>query len=361
MSDYFLNSPLGALDIFLRTLVRWVATLGVCLVGFGLPSQASAHTLPYCTGSSTLTFSPTLPSTIYYKPKSGTVAYAGTATWTVLSCNSINALKYLHFTFEGISGSSTTDSFIAGIPGLTTSLTGFASGTCGTSTDTATTLNTANLSFASTSTGFYNATCTLKFPFQIVANSNASASWPSTSITATQIREGQTTTTGWTTSDVYLSSTSLTKVVGLGKAVTFIPAVCTGTVASQTIALPAAGLNNLAASLYSGWIPWSLSLSSCDVTSSTAASVTFTFTGLDGDTTIVAPDTSKSTTTHVGVQIGYGGEVFTSGTAKKLGDMTSASTSYTYTLQARYAVPSGQTPTSGTLQTPAISLLMTYL
>lgn len=212
-------------------------------------------------------------------------------------------------------------------------------------------------------TSAYSGTCTIKFPFQIAANSNASASYPSTSITDTIIREGQTTTTGWfTTLLTKESSTSPTNIFALGQAVTFIPAVCTGTVASQTVALPTVSAKSLIDSSYSAWITnWSLSLSSCDVTSSTAASVTFTFTGLDGDNTIIAPDTSKSTTTHVGIQIGYGGEVFTSGTAKKLGDMSSASTSYTYTLQARYAVPSGQTPTSGTLQTPAISFLMTYL
>ena len=159
-----------------------------------------------------------------------------------------------------------------------------------------------------------------------------------------------------------------TTLVGTGKAVTFTALGCVATAASQTVTLPTAALSLINTDGYSPWITWSFGLNSCvNMSSAVTAYVAFTYTELDGTgSSIIAP--TGGTAAHVGVQVGYNGTVLANlaatdatntSKATSLGTMSSA-TSYTYTMQARYAKASSQTATAGTITGATATYTVTY-
>jgi type 1 fimbria pilin len=94
---------------------------------------------------------------------------------------------------------------------------------------------------------------------------------------------------------------------------------------------------------------------------STNAYVTFTYTELGSTgSSIIAPD-GTSNSTNVGIQVGFNGTVLASGTPQLLGTMSSSTTAtYTYTMQARYAKPSGTTAAAGSVNNATATYVMTY-
>lgn len=90
---------------------------------------------------------------------------------------------------------------------------------------------------------------------------------------------------------------------------------------------------------------------------STVASVTFSYTELGtAGSKIIAPD-ATSTSTNVGIQIGYNDTALASGTAQSLSTISSSGA--TYTMQARYAKSSG-TATDGSVKNASASYIVTY-
>jgi len=125
------------------------------------------------------------------------------------------------------------------------------------------------------------------------------------------------------------------------------------------VKLPAVSLSTINDTGYSPWTTWSFRLNSCtNVSSAVTANVTFSYTELDGTgSSIIAP--SGGTATHVGVQVGYNGNVLATGVATSLGAMSSA-TSYTYYMQARYAKATNQKATAGDISGADATYIMTY-
>lgn len=345
-------TPCCALQKVLRLRVRRTMGLLFVLVLCALPMQRANANIYYCTGSS-VTYSPALTSTMYYSKSYAStipvVVYSGTASWTLSGCSTL--FVSMNNNLSLVTGT------VINAPGLTVA----GTGTPGVTTATCVSGATRTMTDSSSYTGFpmSSGSCTYIFPFTISTNSSVDSASGGTS-TAAQLALSNR-QAGWIESGIGYKgdSTSTIPLAAQGIAITFIPRGCTATAPSQTVTLPNASLGTINTTGYSAWTTWSFSLNSCTaVSSAITAKVTFSYTELDGTGSgIIAP--TGGTATHVGVQLGYGGNTLANGTATSLGAMSSA-TSYTYTMQARYAKASGQTATAGTISGASATYVMTY-
>lgn len=338
---------------------RLYRTLVICILflTFWIPTHNAQAADTTCSGTSTVTFS-NLSSTLYFPPYSGYTLYTGTATWVVTKCRfTLGGLSNQQI-FMGPSGS------VSGLSNLTVTTTA-TSGSCTTTSSaqskkTFVLLTSANAvtmwaSHQNISYGYgIDYTCTAIYNVAIATNSAGSTGG---SVTALKLIEGDT-SGGWFQTNTNIVGSSGAIVVGTGKALTFVARGCAATVASQTVTLPTVALSVVNTTGYTPWTTWSFGLNSCtNVSSAVTANVTFSYTELDGTgSSIIAPN---ETGLHVGVQVGYNGNVLATGVATSLGAMSSA-TSYTYTMQARYAKASGQTASAGTITGAAATYIMTY-
>lgn len=339
---------------FIKKSISIFALILFICAFFNSKSEAAIRTT--CTGTNSVTFSPSLSSSTYYfTPTDGTVVYRGVATWKLTSCTWGSGGFPVGFSFDGLG--TNTSGILLNVPGLTLSKdnSSVLTATCGAVSLTYASQNLVGYLFNSNFGS--NVTCTIPIGFMITANSNATSS-SAGSVTATQIITTPTYGTAWFMSSAYNAAGTIV-LNATGQVLTFAAAGCTATNPSQTVTLPTVSVSTLNTIGYSPWTSWSFGLNSCvNISSSITAKVTFAYTELDGTgSSIIAP--TGGTATHVGVQLGYGGNALANGTATSLGTMSSA-TSYTYTMQARYAKASGQTATAGTITGATATYLMTY-
>jgi hypothetical protein len=324
--------------------------------------KARAHVSGYCTGTYTATFSPSLPSTIYYPKVSGIVVYSGKVSIIVNNCYSPDSgsIPFYFITYYGNIAQATK---VLNTPGLTVSNNSPGTNTTLVSCGTAIGYGNSGLIAYNAGAYFANVTCTGTFDLVLTTNSNASSASSTTSITSGQISATSSYTNGWFGGNVSPSKTVYQPFIGaLGQALNFTPIGCVATASAQTVQLPTVSVNTINQTGYTPWTTWSFTLNSCtNVSSAVTANVTFTYTELDGTgSSIIAPtNTGTGAATHVGVQVGYNGNVLATGVATSLGAMSSA-TSYSYTMQARYAKASGQTATAGAISGAAATYTMTY-
>lgn len=311
-----------------------------------------------CSGTSTVTLN-NLSNTLYFPSYSGYTLYTGTATWTITKCQFTSAGLSNQQIFSGPTG------YVSGLSNLTVTSTGI-SGSC-TTTSIKASNKTFSLLVSSNSVYMWASqqninyvfqtdyTCTLTYNVTIVTNS---ASTTSGSVTALKLIEGNS-SGGWFETNSNIVGSNGTILVATGKTLSFVARGCTATVASETITLPVVALSTINTTGYTPWTSWSFGLNSCtNVSSSVTANVTFTYTELDGaGSSVIAP--KGGTATHVGVQVGYNGNVLANGATTSLGTLSSA-TSYTYTMQARYAKAAGQTATAGDITGAAATYTMTF-
>ena len=348
MSNYPLAKQCYAIPTVAQVSLRRTVTLLIVLIACALPMQRAKANIHYC-ASSSVKYSPALTTPMYYSKSYSSaipvVVYSGTASWTISNCSSSYVIASNNI--------SLAIGPVINAPGLTvagTGTPGVTSATCN---------KTMTNSYAYGAFPGYAGSCTYIFPFTISTNSSVESASGGTS-TAAQLASSFR-SAGWLESAIgYIGdSVSTIPLAAQGMAIQFIPRGCTATVPSQTVTLPTVNLSTINTTGYTPWTTWSFSLNSCTaVSSSITAKVTFSYTELDGTgSSIIAP--TGGTATHVGVQLGYGGNALANGTATSLGTMSSA-TSYTYTMQARYAKASGQTATAGTITGATATYLMTY-
>lgn len=352
------NQSLFSMHVFIG-LARAVVyrLLTACLVifiySFGI-QQAHASTL-YCTTSS-YSYSPALTSPMYfsasYSADVPVVVYSGVLSWTIGSCT--NLQNYLGTV-------SIQTGTVNNIPGLTVA----SAAVPGTTSATCSNGKIWTMQNSQSYNGFImpasGVTCTYNLPFTISTNAAVSSSSTGT-VTAAQLVSSPTDTTGWARAGGYFypNSSSTTTLTAKGLAITFIPRSCTITSPSQTITLPSTSTGILNSTGYSAWTNWSIALTNCTnmaAAGSTVASVTFSYTELGtAGSKIIAPD-ATSTSTNVGIQIGYNDTALASGTAQSLSTISSSGA--TYTMQARYAKSSG-TATDGSVKNASASYIVTY-